>query len=198
MFLFVPFLSVSQDGPDPKQSNRCRTSTPRPPLCVRATGYQLPIPATTAHRTTTSTRCRLPPTALTSRLTGARQPLTRGRRLCKIFGVCALLLPCTCCRLLSPLTLPDIIASFVTTGKPETSLDWPPWASVAGHHTLVNLNQTGGTPYSVRSPTGAGNVTQYMDPGLRNQFGAEDADAWEGGRGARCAFWQTLGARIPE
>ncbi|KAL1904682.1 hypothetical protein Sste5344_009630 [Sporothrix stenoceras] len=104
----------------------------------------------------------------------------------------------------------EMIAAFVATGNPSNPLavanglssnvaaDWPRWSGPDGSHTLVNLNQTGGTPYFVQSPTGVGNVTQYTGPGLQNRFAAEDADVWEGGRGQRCAFWQRLGEKIPE
>lgn len=112
--------------------------------------------------------------------------------------------------------LVEIIAAFVATGSPSIPLavangpsssntsapnaagDWPPWSALGGGHTLVNLNQTGGIPYTARSPTGVGTVTQYSGPGLVNRFSAKNADAWEGGRGARCAFWQQLGGKIPE
>ncbi|CAK7207581.1 hypothetical protein SEUCBS139899_010391 [Sporothrix eucalyptigena] len=101
----------------------------------------------------------------------------------------------------------EIIASFVATEKPLVSTSvlnstvitgWPQWKSFNGNHTLFNLNQTGGTPYTTRSPTGVGTVVQYAGPGQQNQFSVEDADNWEGGRGARCTFWQTIGQKVPE
>ncbi|CAK7231569.1 hypothetical protein SCUCBS95973_007960 [Sporothrix curviconia] len=103
----------------------------------------------------------------------------------------------------------EIIASFVTTGTPPTALpagnstaavvDWPPWtSSKGGGHAMVSLNQTGGTPYTTRSPTGVGTVVQYAGPEQQNRFTVEDADSWEGGRGARCDFWQKLGQKVPE
>ncbi|CAK7230159.1 hypothetical protein SBRCBS47491_007491 [Sporothrix bragantina] len=102
----------------------------------------------------------------------------------------------------------EIIATFVTTGKPsivstagnmtDTLADWPQWRSHDGGHAMVNLNQTRGTPYTARSSTGVGTVVQYAGPGQQNCFTIEDADSWEDGRGARCAFWQKLGQKVPE
>ncbi|KJR87540.1 carboxylesterase type B [Sporothrix schenckii 1099-18] len=72
-------------------------------------------------------------------------------------------------------------ASSANKTAPNAAAHWPSWAAPHGGHTLVNLNQT---------------TSSSLAP--VNQFSAEDADAWEGGRGERCAFWQQLGAKIPE
>lgn len=61
---------------------------------------------------------------------------------------------------------------------------------------MLNLNQTGGTPYVAASNAGV-NVTQFTEPGLQNDFRAVDAFAWEGGRGKRCEFWRSIADRIP-
>lgn len=65
----------------------------------------------------------------------------------------------------------------------------------------LNLNETGGTPYEATPEEASGapfNVVQHEEPGLMNDFGLYDAFAWEGGRGARCEFWRSVGARLPE
>ncbi|RFU29022.1 hypothetical protein B7463_g7304, partial [Scytalidium lignicola] len=62
---------------------------------------------------------------------------------------------------------------------------------------LINLNETGGVPFSVVSAAG-NNVTEMMDPGLINNFTIANAYTWEGGRGYRCDFWKSVGAKVPE
>ena len=63
----------------------------------------------------------------------------------------------------------------------------------------VNLNETGGTPYSAANAVpGNMNVTQLRDPGLENALSIVDAYAWEGGRGRRCDFWRSVGKVVPE
>ena len=42
------------------------------------------------------------------------------------------------------------------------------------------------------------NVTEYMGPGLRNNFSLANAYTWEGGRGVRCDFWRAMGVIVPE
>ncbi|OAA59785.1 inactive carboxylesterase 4 [Niveomyces insectorum RCEF 264] len=65
-------------------------------------------------------------------------------------------------------------------------------------HTLLVLNQTGGTSFAAPAPNGRGTVPEAGPPGQHNRITLADADAWEGGRGARCAFWQQLGPKIPQ
>ncbi|OAA59585.1 Carboxylesterase, type B [Niveomyces insectorum RCEF 264] len=76
-----------------------------------------------------------------------------------------------------------------------TSTPWRPWSPTK--HTLLSLNQTGGHPVTVNGSWGGPSV-QLHGPGLRNAFRTADADAWEGGRGARCAFWRTVAAYLPQ
>lgn len=66
---------------------------------------------------------------------------------------------------------------------------------------MMNLNETGGEEISAVGITFDGtplNVTQYRNPGLRNNFTLVDAFTWEGGRGARCDFWRSMGPIVPE
>ena len=61
----------------------------------------------------------------------------------------------------------------------------------------LNINQTGGRPYSTYSVTGAV-VTQFREPGLRNRLSFVNAYEWEGGRGERCDFWRGLSPVVPQ
>jgi hypothetical protein len=72
---------------------------------------------------------------------------------------------------------------------------WPGW--LAGtRERMLNLNETGGTPYVVQTQSGV-NITQYRGEGLRNKFDVVDAFAWEGDRGERCEFWKGIARKIP-
>jgi len=72
--------------------------------------------------------------------------------------------------------------------------DWPAWDDEKP--TMLNLNQTGGVPYSAYAPNGA-RITQFREPGLRNDFSVVDAYNWEGGRGRRCEYWREIGPFVP-
>jgi hypothetical protein len=37
----------------------------------------------------------------------------------------------------------------------------------------------------------------YADPGVSNVISLADADKWEGGRGKRCAFWESMASKVP-
>jgi hypothetical protein len=66
---------------------------------------------------------------------------------------------------------------------------------------MANLNETGGTLISVPAVAFAGNLiswTEHVGPGLMNDFSVVDAGSWEGGRGARCDFWRSIGKVVPE
>lgn len=71
---------------------------------------------------------------------------------------------------------------------------WPAWTDVQPQ--LINLNETGGAPY--QTVFGGVPVTQYMDPGLRNNFTRADANKWELNRGQRCEFWKMMGPNVPQ
>ncbi|TLS23977.1 hypothetical protein PpBr36_08728 [Pyricularia pennisetigena] len=85
-------------------------------------------------------------------------------------------------------------ASSSSPDAPNNATMWPRWN--AGHRQMLNLNQTGGTPYS--AVVDGATVIEFTGPSLRNDFDLVDAYSWEGGRGARCDFWQTLNAVIPQ
>lgn len=106
--------------------------------------------------------------------------------------------------------------NFVRFGDPSWSgsgddglgENWPEFSSTKPR--MIIFNQTGGTPYEftavqVRNDgpltvVGARNknVTLYSEPGLRNDIRVVDAYTWEGGRGARCDFWRSIAAIVPE
>jgi carboxylesterase type B len=83
---------------------------------------------------------------------------------------------------------------FVTEDGPGAG--FPAWEVGKGARQ-VDFDQSGGTPYQAGTSWGV-NVTQYMGPGLRADIDVVDAYSWEGGRGARCEFWRSLGAAIPQ
>lgn len=94
-------------------------------------------------------------------------------------------------------SIPDVVANGASSPDPTApnpASSWPAWASC--DHPMINLNQTGGVPY--QTVFGAAPVTQYMDPGLRNNFTRANADKWELNRGRRCDFWKTMGPNVPQ
>ena len=106
-----------------------------------------------------------------------------------------------------------IYGNFITTGNPSISNEiangvstgnssanpassWPEFGFESPFQ--INLNETGGTPTSVKGAVSGVNITVFAEPGLKNDFGLVDAFAWEGGRGARCEFWRSVGQIVPE
>ena len=73
-------------------------------------------------------------------------------------------------------------------------IDWPQWDDV--NPQLLNLNTTGGTPYQL-NPAPVLKYYIYMEPGVTNAFKTVDAKEWEGGRGERCEWWQSVAERVP-
>ena len=72
---------------------------------------------------------------------------------------------------------------------------WPPFSIYEPYQ--INLNETGGTLAGVPFGTG-NNLTEYISPGLSNNFSLVNAYTWEGGRGMRCDFWRSVAALVPE
>ncbi|KAJ5921451.1 hypothetical protein N7466_009777 [Penicillium verhagenii] len=74
-------------------------------------------------------------------------------------------------------------------------ISWPTWNESSP--VLMNLNTTGGTTVLDR-------VTDHLSywlregPGVSNHFTLANASSWEGGRGERCKFWQSVGSRVPQ
>jgi carboxylesterase type B len=79
-------------------------------------------------------------------------------------------------------------------GTMHSEINWPEWNDKKP--ILLNLNATGGVP----APVAAGPYLRYdvyADPGVRNEISVADADAWEGGRGKRCDFWEKVAESVP-
>jgi len=92
----------------------------------------------------------------------------------------------------------QIWGQFVTAADPATAegltnLTWPTWEK-DGHGKMLNLNITGGVPYSAPQLTGT-TITEYTNPGLRNDFTVVNALEWEGNRGARCELWRSIASK---
>ncbi|EXJ60189.1 carboxylesterase 2 [Cladophialophora yegresii CBS 114405] len=85
-------------------------------------------------------------------------------------------------------------SSTSTTANPVT--DWPQFSMYAPYQ--INLNQTGGTPFSANITQIGHNITEFGSPGLLNDIALVDAWTWEAGRGYRCEFWRSMGAIVPE
>ncbi len=77
----------------------------------------------------------------------------------------------------------------------NNNINWPqfqylqPWQ--------MDLNVTGGT---VSETTVTSNLSFYelTGSGIVNTFSLANAYSWEGGRGARCAFWLAVSPRVPQ
>lgn len=98
-------------------------------------------------------------------------------------------------------SIPNRIANGASSPDPERANPasaWPPWTENPPF-PMLNLNTSGGTPYIASAPVGTGKpVTQFREPGLRNNITLADAYAWEGGRGRRCDFWRQLSPFVPQ
>lgn len=93
-------------------------------------------------------------------------------------------------------------ASSYTSAVPTDTADflasWPVWTS--DNPLQASLNQSGGVlangtdipdPYDIV-------ILTYVEPGLAPNFTVVNAYDWEGGRGARCDFWKSIGSIVPE
>lgn len=78
--------------------------------------------------------------------------------------------------------------------------NWPTYS--LADRRMANLNQTGTNTQEVNLAIyrfGANvNATIYVEPGLQNDLSLVDAYEWEGGRGRRCDFWQSVAKIVPE
>lgn len=101
-----------------------------------------------------------------------------------------------------------IWGNFIKTGNPSgTSIldaflgldNWPKYS--LSSPDMFNLDQTGGTPEVINKTVNTAlkdiDAAWSVGPGLQNDFSVVNANAWEGGRGARCDFWRSVAARVP-
>lgn len=86
-------------------------------------------------------------------------------------------------------------ASNVTApGDGSGKIKWPAWEK--GNEQLLNMNTTGGVSAWVNATEDL-KYRVYLDPGVSNMFELADAFEWEGGRGARCAWWLEQAEKVP-
>ena len=84
-----------------------------------------------------------------------------------------------------------------STATTSPATDWPPRSLVQPYQ--LNLNESGGTAFEAATLVPlAPNITEFGGPSLRNNFELVNAYTWEGGRGAMCDFWRSVGAIVPE
>ncbi|EXJ80631.1 hypothetical protein A1O3_06915 [Capronia epimyces CBS 606.96] len=96
-------------------------------------------------------------------------------------------------------SIPSNIANGASSNSSATSNDasnWPPFSLSSPYQ--INLNQTGGTPFSTSIVQIGRNITEYGNPGLQNNITLVNAWTWEAGRGDRCEFWRSMGSIVPE
>ncbi|KAK5314231.1 hypothetical protein LTR93_010510 [Exophiala xenobiotica] len=87
-------------------------------------------------------------------------------------------------------------ASSGNAGSSNDASNWPPFTIYAPYQ--INLNETGGTPFSTNITQIGHNITEFGQPGLQNDITLVNAWTWEAGRGYRCDFWRSMGAIVPE
>jgi carboxylesterase type B len=82
----------------------------------------------------------------------------------------------------------------VADGYGSKDIKWPVWDDQKPQ--FLNLNATGGVPALVTATSDL-YYNVYSDPGVSNVITVADADKWEGGRGMRCDFWETMAPKVP-
>ncbi|KAH8898020.1 putative carboxylesterase [Thozetella sp. PMI_491] len=96
------------------------------------------------------------------------------------------------------ISLTDATANATNATVPigrDGNMNWPPFK--LDEPWQLDLNTTGG---KVELVTVTSNLSYYerTGSGIVNNFRLVDPMAWEGGRGARCDFWRTVSARVPQ
>ncbi|KAI9728737.1 MAG: hypothetical protein M1828_002843 [Chrysothrix sp. TS-e1954] len=90
-------------------------------------------------------------------------------------------------------------AGFNGTSSQRNPASELPLYSIYNPQQLI-LNQTGGVPFSTGGELALEaphNITEYRNPGLKNDFRLANAYTWEAGRGYRCDFWRSVGELLP-
>ncbi|KAH8680007.1 carboxylesterase type B [Tricladium varicosporioides] len=85
-------------------------------------------------------------------------------------------------------------AASSSPNAPNPASNWPAYSRLSPY--MINLNETGGVPTNVSL---FGNtVIEYFEPGLLNNISLINANTFENGRGARCDWWRSVSADVPE
>ncbi|KAH7392802.1 Alpha/Beta hydrolase protein [Pyrenochaeta sp. MPI-SDFR-AT-0127] len=74
------------------------------------------------------------------------------------------------------------------------NIQWPQWEDKKP--VLLNLNTTGGVATFIEATENL-KYNLYSDPGVSNVINLADANSWEGGRGKRCDFWESIATKVP-
>jgi hypothetical protein len=85
-------------------------------------------------------------------------------------------------------------ATVPTASPGAESILWPEYSIQQPQQ--INLNTTGGVVDLV-TVTDDLSYTVRTGAGIVNKFSLVDAFTWEGGRGARCAFWRAISPSVP-
>ena len=96
------------------------------------------------------------------------------------------------------ISIEDATANLANATVPrgtDGDISWPSFSLL--EPWLMDLNTTGGT---LVKDTVTSNLTYFEreGSGIVNTFRLANAYTWEGGRGARCAFWQLVSPLVPE
>ncbi|KAN0106631.1 alpha/beta-hydrolase [Hyaloscypha variabilis] len=87
-------------------------------------------------------------------------------------------------------------ASSPSPNSPNPISHWPLYSKASPN--MINLNETGGTPANVTLPFGGPPVLENVEPGLLNNITLLNAYTFENNRGARCDYWRSISADVPE
>ncbi|KAH8817012.1 putative carboxylesterase [Xylogone sp. PMI_703] len=85
-------------------------------------------------------------------------------------------------------------ATVPTTGRSAQMMSWPQYSIMQPQQ--LDLNTTGGVVDLV-TVTDDLSYTVRTGAGIVNNFRLVDDFSWEGGRGARCAFWRVVAPSVP-
>lgn len=62
---------------------------------------------------------------------------------------------------------------------------------------MINLNEKGGVLTNTTSFVGTP-ILEYFEPGLQNHITLVNAATFDNNRGARCDWWRSVSANVPE
>lgn len=98
------------------------------------------------------------------------------------------------------ISLDDATAGYANATVPadtDGNLRWPAYVDAVDEPWQMDLNTTGGV---VTETVVTSNLSYFerTGAGMVNVFRLANASSWEGGRGARCDFWQSVSASVPQ